>query len=201
MSDDAVPLFLQGPEKDRWGVRKKRFRKPRRCEACGRADVIFAPPLICNECRQLLRDEWTRRQKWLPTVRRWRVCASVPTPDYTAPHSRLVNTIRNAICALVEQVGRYGDPNGRSIEDGDRVLAQVDSRRESSDAWCWVMTPKQAELVEAALLATREVVDQAYRDGFERGRRMITGLAEGSLSVNEVNAWCARYGQKEDARD
>lgn len=194
------PLFMQEPEPDRWGGRKKRFRKPRRCEACGTEDVIWAPPLICNECRQLLRTEWTRRQKWLPTVRRWKVCDYVPSPDHTAPHNQLVRDVRNGLAALVERVAVYGDPDGRGIADGDRELAQVEQRRVPVDTWRWVMTPRQAELVENALLAARDVVDQAYRDGFERGRRMIAGLADGSLSASEVNKWCARYGHPEGTR-
>lgn len=183
-SQQDNPLFMQDNSLDYRVSRKKRYRKPRRCEACGKEDVIYSPPNICHDCRILLREAWEANH--LADKKMYRVLAYIST----SASSRLTSPITDAMKGLARVIDFY-EGNGMGLESG----RAIGSDSHMND-WRWVMTERQALLVENALKALETVVDEAFREGFKKGRSLIQGMAEGSLSADTVNEWCEHYGVK-----
>jgi len=191
MTDEKrQPLFLRsGGESEVRGGRRA-FRHRRRCEACGEEGLISRPPLICERCRLLLVEAWRTRQA--AGVKAYRVWPNISVKDYNTPHGRTISAVSEAFRYLARHVTSY-DLQKLDLEDGGEIA----KRRGEPDSWRWVLTPTQAEVLDTAICGLRKLVKQAYTDGFERGRSLLAGIADGSLSVNDVNEWCRRYGATE----
>ena len=189
---EAPPWFAQPRKRlDSMYTGKNTFRKPRTCEACGEEETVWNPPLVCNKCRETLHTAWAQHQTKTHEAKKYPVNFAVYMPNNClGPGHEHVSTIRDALFSLFPRGSTYPDDG---FERGSLIGSAT--KRQDTDDWR-IMTPNQALHLGKILTALHEVADTVYREGFEQGRNLLAGIANGTLSTDDVNKWCQRYGQK-----
>lgn len=185
-----------------------KFRKPRECPGgCG---TQVWNPGVCQDCRRLIRlgkdhNLWLERQQ---AFKRYSVgVAHIRTDTHARDRdNEAVRAILKTIADWLrtrqpEAYCNLDYPGSVELHDGRRVAEQINVQGElfgqdPRSIQC-LLTEDEATFLKALYTNLKDIADDYYREGFEKGRSVLAGLADGTMTVEQANEWCRKYRKPE----
>jgi len=187
---------------------KAKYRKAHKCAGCG--EDVWNPPDLCHDCRRLLAyaKERIRIDESEPAWKRYVVGLghfSMKTPVYSSTEEEVLAPIRDTLRKWLETKATaftwFFQDGMRGETYGGKGTSRINCDGRTNDfvgarVTC-LLSDEEADFIQTLIKDLRGVADFYYREGFEQGRKLLQGIAEGSLTVDQVNNYCERYGQKD----
>lgn len=169
----------------------RRRKNPTPCPLCKKYDLIYTDQIICNVCMETYQKgkEWQNRTENLDNERipitlgdrfEWDI-----DPDFKPDDRENSFRFEECILKITGEVPQYYVNYHKVEESGGLNFYKSPSQYHGLSI---TTTKTQALLIQALADHIAEMRMKAYAEGFRKGRGLLQGIADGSLSINDFNS-------------
>lgn len=173
-----------------------RHRKP--CPGCKAVDQYRIGDDVCEECKRLIKIGREEKDRSEALGKKKRKLFRLPGACYHLPYipagkddrdhrNRAPDVFQGAFWKLAQLVGKgspvYPGSQGYKI---DPIVVPDGSERSGFSDVVLEIDPEIVDQLTLLYNMTSEIADNRFKEGFESGRNVLTGLQDGSLSMDEA---------------